>query len=74
MAVVEVRSETAGSIWKIFVEAGETVASEHVLMILESMKMEIPIPAPSAGRVIEVLVAEGDPVSGNQVVAKIEIA
>jgi biotin carboxyl carrier protein len=72
MAVIEVRSETAGSIWRVYVAAGDTVAADHVLMILESMKMEIPISAPTAGRVTEILVSEGDPVSGNQIVALLE--
>jgi acetyl-CoA carboxylase biotin carboxyl carrier protein len=58
-----VKSEIAGSVWKIEVEVGQTVMAGQALVILESMKMEIPIEAPAAGRVGEIMVAEGDPVA-----------
>ena len=57
-----VKSEIAGSVWKIEVETGQTVTKGQVLMILESMKMEIPIEAPAPGRVGEIMIAEGDTV------------
>jgi biotin carboxyl carrier protein len=61
-----VRSEIAGSVWKIEVAPGDTVAEGDVLMILESMKMEIPVEAPSAGVIQTIQVAEGDPVKEGQ--------
>ncbi|MDP9104232.1 MAG: biotin/lipoyl-binding carrier protein [Pseudomonadota bacterium] len=61
-----VRSEIAGSVWKIEVAPGDAVAEGDVLMILESMKMEIPVEAPSAGVVQTIQVAEGDPVKEGQ--------
>jgi biotin carboxyl carrier protein len=61
-----VRSEIAGSVWKIEVAPGDLVAEGDVLMILESMKMEIPVEAPSAGVVQTIQVAEGDPVKEGQ--------
>jgi biotin carboxyl carrier protein len=64
MAVV--RSEIAGSVWKIEVAPGDTVAAGDVLLVLESMKMEIPVESPSAGRVTGLQVAEGDPVKEGQ--------
>jgi biotin carboxyl carrier protein len=63
-----VRSEVAGSVWKIQVAVGETVAQGDVLVILESMKMEIPVEAPKGGTVLEIRVAEGDRVDEGTVV------
>ena len=63
MAELRVRSEIAGSVWKIEVAVGDEVAEDDPLLILESMKMEIPLLAPRAGIVREILVAEGEPVA-----------
>jgi biotin carboxyl carrier protein len=63
MAEIRVRSEIAGSVWKIEVAVGDTVAEDDPLVILESMKMEIPLLAPRAGVVIEILVVEGEPIA-----------
>ncbi len=67
MAEIRVRSEIAGSVWKIEVAVGDAVAEEDSLLILESMKMEIPILAPRAGVVLQILVAEGDPIAEGDV-------
>jgi acetyl-CoA carboxylase biotin carboxyl carrier protein len=63
MAEIRVKSEIAGSVWKIEVAVGDTVAEDDPLLILESMKMEIPLLAPRAGVVREILVAEGEPIA-----------
>ena len=63
MADLRVRSEIAGSVWKIEVAVGDTVAEDDPLIILESMKMEIPLLAPRSGIVREILVAEGEPIA-----------
>jgi len=63
MAELKVRSEIAGSVWKIEVAVGDEVAQDDALVVLESMKMEIPLLSPRAGIVREILVAEGDPVA-----------
>jgi acetyl-CoA carboxylase biotin carboxyl carrier protein len=60
MAELKVRSEIAGSVWKIEVAIGDAVAEDDPLIVLESMKMEIPLLSPRAGVVREILVAEGD--------------
>ena len=73
MELVEIRADTAGSIWKILVSLDDQVDAGNVMMILESMKMEIPIVAPCAGRVAEILVDEGTSVSGNQLIAKLTL-
>jgi biotin carboxyl carrier protein len=72
MARIEVTSEVTGNVWKIQANVGDEVAGEDVIMILESMKMEIPIEAPDGGRLVEVLVKEEDQVDEDQVVAVIE--
>lgn len=72
MARREVRSEITGSLWKVERQPGDVVAEDDVLMILESMKMEIPIMAEAAGTLQEILVKEGEPVAEGQVVAVIE--
>lgn len=72
MAKIEVTAEVTGNVWKVQAKVGDVLAEEDVIMILESMKMEIPIEAPLAGKLIELLVAEEDSVDEDQVVAIIE--
>ncbi|HXC29876.1 MAG TPA: acetyl-CoA carboxylase biotin carboxyl carrier protein subunit [Stellaceae bacterium] len=67
MADLRVKSEIAGSVWKIEVAVGDSVGAEDALIILESMKMEIPLLAPRAGIVKEILVAEGEPIAEGDV-------
>jgi biotin carboxyl carrier protein len=62
----KIYSEVSGSVWKVEVVAGQTVAAGDVLMIVESMKMEIPVESPSAGTVRDLLVAEGEAVQDGQ--------
>lgn len=68
----EVEAQIAGTVWKIESEVGAEVACEDVLLILESMKMEIPVEAPCAGRVAEIRVREGDSIEEGAVLAVIE--
>lgn len=63
MAEIRVKSEIAGAVWKIEVEIGDRVEADDALIILESMKMEIPLLAPRGGVVREILVAEGEAVA-----------
>ena len=72
MASQNVESEVTGNVWKIEVKEGDTVEEEDVIMILESMKMEIPVEAPCAGRIAKILVNEKDTVKEDQVVAIID--
>jgi acetyl-CoA carboxylase biotin carboxyl carrier protein len=55
----KVRSEITGSVWKVEVAVGQTVAEGDTLVIVESMKMEIPISAPASGVVTEILDRRG---------------
>ncbi|MDQ6747453.1 MAG: biotin/lipoyl-binding carrier protein [Candidatus Dormibacteraeota bacterium] len=70
--MAEVKAELVGNLWKITTEVGQQVEEDDTIMILESMKMEIPITAPSAGTIKEILVKEGDVVQEGQTVAIIE--
>jgi len=67
----EVRAEMVANVWKVVVKAGDTVDDGDTLVILESMKMEIPVIAESAGTVHEVRVNEGDVVQEGDVIAVI---
>ncbi len=68
----EVRAEMVANVWKIVVAEGDSVADGDTLVILESMKMEIPVLAESDGRVAALHVAEGDVVQEGDVIAVIE--
>jgi len=70
--LTEVRAELVGNVWKVEAREGDQVAEEDVLIILESMKMEIPVTAPTAGTVLEIRVKEQDVVQEGQVLAVIE--
>ena len=72
MAKQDVESEVTGSVWKVLKSAGDSVAEGEVIMILESMKMEIPVEAPIAGTVVSIVVQPEDQVEEDQVVAVIE--
>ncbi len=72
MAALAVKSEIAGNVWKIEANVGDRLEEEGTILILESMKMEIPVLAPRAGTVREIKVAEGEAVAEGQVVAFLE--
>ncbi|NCF43683.1 MAG: acetyl-CoA carboxylase biotin carboxyl carrier protein subunit [Proteobacteria bacterium] len=69
MAKQEVESEVTGNVWKVLKSVGDSVEAGEVIMILESMKMEIPVEAPVAGTIAQVLVAPEEQVAEDQVVA-----
>jgi biotin carboxyl carrier protein len=69
---VDVKSDINGNVWKIEVKSGDAVAADDTLIILESMKMEIPVPAPMAGRVVSISVEEGAAVVEDQVLVVLE--
>ena len=68
----EVEAQITGNVWKIEKAVGDAVAAEDIILILESMKMEIPVEAPVAGRLVEIRVSEGDNVAEGAVLAVIE--
>ena len=69
---MDVRAELVGTVWKVLVAPGDSVSEDQELIILESMKMEIPVVAPRAGTVAEVRVNEADVVAENQVLVVLE--
>lgn len=73
MARMEVISEVTGKVWKIVVATGASMAPDDEIMILESMKMEIPVMMPETGTLLQILVAEGDSVEEGQIVAVIDV-
>ena len=73
MAKQTIKTEVAGRIFQIERQAGESVAAGETILLLESMKMEIPLLAPVAGTVAELLIAEGDEVAEQQAVVILEV-
>ena len=70
--MTEVRAELVGNVWKVEAAAGDRVEADDILLILESMKMEIPVTAPVARTVVEIRVREQEVVKEGQVLAIIE--
>jgi biotin carboxyl carrier protein len=68
----EVRAEMVANVWKVVVSQGDAVSDGDTLVILESMKMEIPVIAEADGTVTELAVAEGDVVQEGDLIATIE--
>ena len=69
---VEVAAHITGTVWKIQVKVGDQVDAEQSVVILESMKMEMPVEAPSAGRVASIAVNEGQAVEEGEVLLTLE--
>lgn len=67
----KVLSDVTGTVWKLEAKVGQAVAEGDTLLIVESMKMEIPVTAPCAGVVQALDVAEGDAVADGQLLALI---
>jgi acetyl-CoA carboxylase biotin carboxyl carrier protein len=66
-----VTAHITGTVWKIEATIGGKVAEGDAVVILESMKMEMPVEAPCSGTVIEIKVKEGQPVDEGAIVAVI---
>jgi acetyl-CoA carboxylase biotin carboxyl carrier protein len=69
---MKVVTEVAGKVWKIEAQPGAQLAVDDTILIMESMKMEIPVVAPRAGRLAELRVREGDALNEGDVVAVME--
>lgn len=68
----QIVANMAGSVWKILVSVGDRLEEGQEVVILESMKMEIPIEAEKEGKVVEIAISEGDFVNEGDVLLKIE--
>jgi acetyl-CoA carboxylase biotin carboxyl carrier protein len=73
MAIIDIKTEITGNVWKIVAKVGDKVTEEDPIMILESMKMEIPVFASEAGTVAEILTTEGVTVTEGEVVARLKV-
>ncbi len=73
MAIIDIKTEITGNVWKILKKVGEKVEEDEPILILESMKMEIPVSAPEDGVITEILTKEEDTVTEGAVVARIEV-
>ena len=69
---VKVLAHITGTVWKVLVKPGDAVDEEQTLVILESMKMEMPLDAPEAGTVTSVEVSEGEAVEEGQLLLTLE--
>jgi acetyl-CoA carboxylase biotin carboxyl carrier protein len=68
----EIRAEMVANVWKVVKAPGDTVEEGDTLVILESMKMEIPVVAESDGTVTEIAVNEGDVVQEGDLIAVLD--
>ncbi len=68
----QVEAQITGSVWRVEKAVGDAVGEEDVILIIESMKMEIPVEAPCAGRIAEIRVQEGQNIEEGAVLAVIE--
>jgi acetyl-CoA carboxylase biotin carboxyl carrier protein len=69
---MDVPAHITGTVWKIETKVGDQVKSGDVLVILESMKMEMPVEAPEDGKVKEIRCKEAQPVSEGDVLVVLE--
>jgi biotin carboxyl carrier protein len=68
----EVHAQIPGNLWKIERVVGDRVEEDDVIMVIESMKMEIPVEAPCGGTIARICVSEGDGIEEGIVLAVIE--
>jgi len=73
MATIELKADITGSVWKILKSPGDKVEEDEPVLIMESMKMEIPVASPEAGVVKDIAVKEGDTVGDGVVVALVDV-
>ena len=70
--MAEIRAEMVANVWRVLVSEGDQVEDGDTLVILESMKMEIPVLAENSGVVSKLHVAEGDVVQEDELIAVID--
>ena len=73
MATIELMAEVTGSVWKVLKSPGQTFTAEEPIVLIEAMKMEIPVAAEQAGKVVSIALAEGDAVTEGDVVVVVEV-
>lgn len=73
MAKLEAKSEVSGFVWKVETVLGQRVTKGDTLLVIESMKMEIPVVAEADGVVVAIAVGEGGTVNEGNTVAVLEV-
>ena len=74
MDELKLETPVQGIVWKVLLKVGQKVEAGETILIIESMKMEIPVDSLSSGIVSELFVSEGDQVEQDSVVAVIDIS
>ena len=69
---IEIEAQIAGNVWKIEKSIGDRVEREEVILVIESMKMEIPVEAPRPGTILEIRVAEGEAIEEGAILIVLE--
>ncbi|MGQ0510155.1 MAG: biotin/lipoyl-binding carrier protein [Betaproteobacteria bacterium] len=69
---MKITTDVAGKVWKIEAQPGAQLQPDDTILILESMKMEIPVVAPKAGKLLDLRVKEGDSVQEGEWIADLE--
>jgi len=72
MTAIRVNAETTGVVWQVLKQLGDVVQADEALVIVESMKMEIPLLAPAAGRIVELRVEQDQVINEGDLVAILE--
>ena len=70
--MIDIRSEMTGLVWKVLVEPGQQVNDGDSVIIIEAMKMEIPVVAMDSGTVAEILVKENEMVEDGDIVIRLQ--
>jgi acetyl-CoA carboxylase biotin carboxyl carrier protein len=73
MALIDIKTEITGSVWKIVAKIGDKLVEDEPILILESMKMEIPVFATEDGILVEILTTEGESVTEGTVLARLQV-
>ena len=73
VSTIELKSDITGTVWKILKQAGDQVAEDEPIVILESMKMEIPVSSAEPGTVKEILAEEGATVGEGAVIVRLDV-
>jgi acetyl-CoA carboxylase biotin carboxyl carrier protein len=73
MPTVELLSDVTGSVWKVLKQIGQTVEEDEPILLIESMKMEIPLVSEKPGKIVSISVKEGDAVNEGQSIVEIEV-
>ncbi|MBK13579.1 MAG: acetyl-CoA carboxylase biotin carboxyl carrier protein subunit [Porticoccaceae bacterium] len=69
---LHLKSHVAGQVWKLVTQVGDDILADQVILIVECMKMEIPIVSTTSGKLVELRVSEKDLLVENQTVAVLE--